>query len=84
MMHTSSRALIIIVLTLFITPSTERNFEKIVGGGGALRGKTTGRVVTELASKCCGVFSSQASKHPSVLAVKIERQIINGIRWRSR
>ena len=83
MMHTSSRALIIIVLTLFITPSTERNFEKIVGGG-ALRGKTTGRVVTELASKCCGVFSSQASKHPSVLAVKIERQIINGIRWRSR
>ena len=37
MMHTSSRALIIIVLTLFITPSTERNFEKIVGGGGATR-----------------------------------------------
>ena len=83
MMHTSSRALIIIVLTLFITPSTERNFEKIVGGGGALRGKTTGRVVTKLASKCCGVFFV-TSIHPSFLAVKIERQIINGIRWRSR
>ena len=64
MMHTSSRALIIIVLTLFITPSTERNFD--CRGGGRYAEKRRDVLSRNWLRNVVAFFSSQASIRPSL------------------